>query len=65
MVFIKQVGITDRPSAMLKMSVSTSASWSAHDFRTLPWMRSGSGAFMELTCLTVHLTVTGVSSSGS
>ncbi len=47
-VFLKHVGATDWSSDMLKMSVKTSASLSAHTLKAQPGMPCGQGALHGL-----------------
>ena len=55
-VCLKHVGITESIRDMLKMSVKTPASWSAHARSTRPGNPSGPAALCMLTCLKVLLT---------
>ena len=55
-VCLKHLGITDSIRDMLKMSVKTPASWSAHAWITRHGNPSGPAALCMLTCLKVLLT---------
>uniref|UniRef100_A0A3B1JXY5 Leucine rich melanocyte differentiation associated n=2 Tax=Astyanax mexicanus TaxID=7994 RepID=A0A3B1JXY5_ASTMX len=61
-VDLRHVGTVALHREMLKMSVRTSVSWSAHSLSTLPGMLSGPAAFRGLTLRRVFLTSTAVRS---